>query len=81
MPRGFGSLNAPILFSSVYKNATNGSDPKLSGTNDHAGDYRSSGCSACHVIYANDRNRSHSGFMARREIRVDQKPADVTIPK
>jgi len=33
-------------------------DPLLSflGTNDQAGDYRSSGCTACHVIYANDRD-------------------------
>ncbi|HKC62746.1 MAG TPA: hypothetical protein VKB86_03870, partial [Pyrinomonadaceae bacterium] len=31
-------------------------DPTLNflGTNDHPGDYRSSGCTACHVIYAND---------------------------
>jgi hypothetical protein len=38
-------------------------DPTLNflGTNDHAGDYRSSGCTACHVIYANDSNPLHSG--------------------
>jgi len=32
-------------------------DPLLGffGSNDHPGDYRSSGCSACHVVYANDR--------------------------
>lgn len=32
-------------------------DPSLSflGTNDQPGDYRSSGCSACHNVYANDR--------------------------
>jgi hypothetical protein len=38
-------------------------DPTLNflGTNDHAGDYRSSGCTACHVIYANDRSPVHSG--------------------
>src|SRR5437764_14090264 len=37
-------------------------DPTLNflGTNDHPGDYRSSGCSACHVIYANDRDPKHS---------------------
>lgn len=31
-------------------------DPTLNflGTNDHPGDYRSSGCTACHIIYAND---------------------------
>src|SRR5262249_43283645 len=37
-------------------------DPTLNflGTNDHPGDYRSSGCSACHVVYANDRSPVHS---------------------
>ncbi len=38
-------------------------DPLLSfpGTNDQPGDYRGSGCTACHVIYANDRSPEHSG--------------------
>ncbi len=38
-------------------------DPILSlpGSNDHPGDYRNSGCTACHVIYANDRSPVHSG--------------------
>ncbi len=38
-------------------------DPTLNflGTNDGPGDYRSSGCTACHMIYANDRSRVHSG--------------------
>ena len=35
------------------------------GTNDHPGDYRSSGCTACHVIYANDRSPVHSGPYAK----------------
>jgi hypothetical protein len=41
-------------------------DPVMSlpGTNDHPGDYRGSGCTACHVIYANDRDPSHSGAYA-----------------
>src|SRR5213075_2514790 len=45
-------------------------DPTLNflGTNNHPGDYRSSGCAACHVIYANDRDVRHSAFTARREI-------------
>jgi hypothetical protein len=42
-------------------------DPTLHqlGTNDHPGDYRSSGCSACHVVYANDRSPVHSGRWAQ----------------
>ena len=37
----------------------------LLGTNDQAGYYRSSGCTACHVVYANDRDPSHSGPFAK----------------
>ena len=42
-------------------------DPTLNflGTNDHPGDYRSSGCSACHVLYANDRSHTASSFIAK----------------
>jgi len=31
------------------------------GTNDQPGDYRSSGCTGCHVVYANDRDPAHAG--------------------
>lgn len=34
------------------------------GTNDQPGDYRSSGCASCHVVYANDRDPRHSSFYA-----------------
>jgi hypothetical protein len=39
-------------------------DPLLDffGSNDRPGDYRSSGCTACHVVYANDRSPSNSGW-------------------
>jgi hypothetical protein len=42
-------------------------DPTLNfyGTNDHPGDYRGSGCTACHVVYANDRSPVHSGVWAK----------------
>ncbi len=42
-------------------------DPTLNflGTSDHPGDYRSSGCTACHMIYANDRSPIHSGPYSR----------------
>lgn len=42
-------------------------DPTLNfmGTNDHPGDYRNSGCAACHMIYANDRSPVHSGPYAK----------------
>ena len=53
-------------------------DPTLNflGTNDHPGDYRSSGCTACHVIYANDRSPVHSGPYAE----VRQPRADAATP-
>lgn len=66
-------------------------DPTLNflGTNDHPGDYRSSGCSACHVIYANDRSPTASGPFAKyghRGLAASAKDdwvqfIDPTIPK
>ena len=35
------------------------------GTNEQPGDYRTSGCGACHVVYANDRDPRHSGLWAK----------------
>jgi hypothetical protein len=48
----------PVL--NIHKTRLN--DPFLwfLGTNDQPGDYRSSGCAACHVVYANDRQPQHS---------------------
>ncbi len=64
--RGFGTLNRvdlPTL--NVHKTRLN--DPHLAffGTNDQPGDFRSSGCTACHMIYANDRDPVHSGPYAQ----------------
>ena len=59
--RGFGTLlRTDPVFLGLQKTRLH--DPLLSmpGTNDHPGDYRASGCTACHVIYANDRNPKHS---------------------
>jgi len=58
-------------------------DPTLNflGTNDHPGDFRSSGCTACHVIYANDRSPVHSGpYAVAGNLGVSLSP-DPTIPK
>ncbi len=48
----------PVL--NIHKTRLN--DPFLwfMGTNEQPGDYRSSGCAACHVVYANDRQPQHS---------------------
>jgi len=64
--RGLGTLNR---IDPVYLNLqkTRLHDPLLDfmGSNNHPGDYRSSGCTACHVVYANDRSPSHSGWYAK----------------
>ena len=64
--RGLGTENrTDPVFVGLQK--TRLFDPTLNflGTNDHPGDYRSSGCTACHVIYANDRSPVHSGPYAQ----------------
>src|SRR5579862_1808147 len=50
------------------------------GTNDHPGDYRSSGCTACHVVYANDRDPFHSDRYAQYGHAGTTITADPTIP-
>ena len=80
--RGFGTeLRTDPVFLGLQK--TRLLDPILSlpGTDDHPGDYRSSGCSACHVIYANDRDPSHSGAYAAFGHSGLSASTDPTIPK
>jgi len=80
--RGRGTqtyISSPVL--NIQKTRLN--DPHLSfmGTNDHPGDYRSSGCSACHVVYANDRSIVHSGPYAKFGNRGMSRTADASISK
>jgi hypothetical protein len=79
--RGLGTENRtdPVVVSATK---TRLFDPTLNflGTNDHPGDYRSSGCTACHVIYANDRSPVHSGPYAKFGNRGHSASADPTIP-
>jgi hypothetical protein len=80
--RGFGTLlRTDPVFLGLQK--TRLLDPILSlpGTNDHPGDYRSSGCSSCHVIYANDRSPAHSGHYAQYGNTGTSATNDPTIPK
>ncbi len=80
--RGLGTLNRtdPVL---VSLNKTRLFDPTLNflGTNDHPGDYRSSGCTACHVVYANDKSPVHSGPYASAGNHGFTQSKDPTIPK
>ncbi len=80
--RGFGTLlrTDPTV---LGLQKTRLLDPLLSfpGTNDQPGDFRASGCSACHVIYANDRSAEHSGHYAADGNLGRSATADPTIPK
>ncbi|HEX9730386.1 MAG TPA: hypothetical protein VGG06_00185 [Thermoanaerobaculia bacterium] len=78
--RGTGLRVSPAVIN-LHKTRLN--DPHLSflGTNDHPGDYRSSGCSACHVMYANDRDPVHSGPWAAFGHRGESAGADPAIPR
>ncbi|MBZ5663740.1 MAG: hypothetical protein LAO30_03975 [Acidobacteriia bacterium] len=80
--RGFGTeLRTDPVFLGLQK--TRLLDPLLSfpGTNDHPGDYRASGCSACHVIYADDRSPEHSGAYAVHGNQGQTGTSDPTIPR
>ena len=64
--RGSGTglrIAVPVL--NIHKTRLNDPTTWFFGTNDQPGDYRSSGCASCHVVYANDRDPRHSGFYAR----------------
>jgi hypothetical protein len=80
--RGLGTLNR---IDPVWLNLqkTRLFDPALSllGPNTVPGDFRSSGCSGCHVIYANDRNPVHSGDYAKFGNLGRTQTVDPTIPK
>ncbi|MES2390166.1 MAG: multiheme c-type cytochrome [Acidobacteriota bacterium] len=63
--RGLGTeLRTDPVFLGLQK--TRLLDPLLyfPGTNDQPGDFRASGCSGCHVLYANDRDPAHSEQIA-----------------
>jgi hypothetical protein len=80
--RGFGTeLRTDPVFLGLQK--TRLLDPVMSlpGTNDHPGDYRASGCTACHVIYANDNDPAHSAFYAKFGHSGFSSSSDPTIPK
>jgi hypothetical protein len=80
--RGIGTANRtdPVF---IGLNKTRLFDPTLNflGTNDNPGDYRSSGCTSCHVVYANDRSPVHSGPYAKYGNRSYTANTDPTIPK
>jgi hypothetical protein len=80
--RGLGTLNR---IDPVWLNLqkTRLFDPALSllGSNHVPGDFRSSGCSGCHVVYANDRSPVHSGEYAKFGNLGRTQTVDPTIPR
>jgi hypothetical protein len=80
--RGLGTLNrTDPVFLGTQKTRLH--DPLLGfmGSNDHPGDYRSSGCTACHVVYANDRSPTNSGWWCAFGNQGLSFTGDPTIPK
>ena len=80
--RGLGTLNrTDPVFLGLQKTRLH--DPLLGflGSNDHPGDYRSSGCSACHLVYANDRSPTNSGWWSKYGHQGLSFSKDPTIPK
>jgi hypothetical protein len=80
--RGLGTLNRiDPVFLNLTKTRLH--DPLLDfmGSNNHPGDYRSSGCSACHVVYANDRSPTHSAYYSKYGNQGLSFSGDASIPK
>ncbi|MDP2241610.1 MAG: hypothetical protein Q8K18_15815 [Burkholderiales bacterium] len=74
-----GRIAVPLI--NITKTRLN--DPLMwfLGTNEQPGDYRSSGCAGCHVVYANDRDPLRSGPYAKYGNDGKTVTADPTIPK
>lgn len=74
-----GRISVPLI--NMTKTRLN--DPLFwfMGTNDQPGDYRSSGCTGCHVVYANDREPLHSGPYAAFGNTGKSQSIDPTIDK
>ncbi|MXO56178.1 hypothetical protein GRI36_04715 [Altererythrobacter gangjinensis] len=58
-------LRVAIPALNIHKTRLNDPFMWFMGTNDQPGDYRHSGCAACHVVYANDREPRHSLIYAK----------------
>ena len=74
-----GRISVPLI--NIQKTRLN--DPLMwfLGTNNNPGDYRTSGCGSCHVVYANDRDQRHSGPYAKYGHTGKSHSSDPTISK
>ncbi|MBL9076975.1 MAG: hypothetical protein JNL08_05700 [Planctomycetes bacterium] len=82
--RGLGT-GARVDFAHFVLHKTRLNDPYVwfLGTNDYGGEFRSSGCTACHVLYANSEDPKMSAHAAPHGYlgTTDAKNGDPTIPK
>ena len=74
-----GRIAVPLL--NIHKTRLNDPTTWFLGTSDNPGDHRSSGCTSCHVIYANDRDPRHSANYAAFGNEGKTQTIDPTIPK
>jgi len=80
--RGPGTgLRAAIPLLNIHKTRLNDPFTWFLGTNDQPGDYRSSGCAACHVVYANNRQPHASSTWAPYGRDGQSAQVDPTISK
>ncbi len=80
--RGPGTgLRIAVPVINITKTRLNDPHMWFLGTNEQPGDYRSSGCSGCHAVYANDRDPKHSGNYAPFGHTGESQSADPTIAK
>ncbi len=80
--RGPGTgLRIAVPVINIHKTRLNDPFTWFMGTNDQPGDYRTSGCGACHIAYANDRDPVHSTIFASAGRDGETQTADPTIPR
>ena len=72
-------ISVPVI--NITKTRLNDPFMWFLGTNDNPGDFRSSGCAGCHVVYANDRDPRHSGPYAEFGHTGKSQTVDPTISK
>jgi hypothetical protein len=80
--RGLGTLNrTDPVFLNLVKMRLHDALLVFMGSNNHPGDYRSSGCTSCHVIYANDRSPTSAAWYSKYGNQGLSFTADPQIPK
>ncbi len=80
--RGPGTgLRIAVPVINIHKTRLNDPFTWFMGTNDQPGDYRTSGCGSCHIVYANDREVRHSSVYAAAGRDGQSQSADPTINK